>query len=145
MFISTFFSFFSFLFCIFNSIFNRIFAVQFAVLYFGAYPSSFSFQSASTAVFSGRNNVCFTVLDLLQFCCLCQIFFFATCNFFCPVFCFFFLPFLVSTQVSFHVFYLCIHVCTRVWSGEGTIICLVRLVLGFPATSFPACCSFIHW
>lgn len=47
--------------------------------------------------------------------CLCQIFFFATCNFFCPVFCFlFFLPFLVSTQVSFHVFYLCIHVCTRV-------------------------------
>ena len=90
MFISTFFSFFSFLFCIFNSIFNRIFAVQFAVLYFGAYPSSFSFQSASTAVFSGRNNVCFTVLDLLQFCCLCQIFFFATCNFFCPVFCFFF-------------------------------------------------------
>ena len=91
MFISTFFCFFSFLFCIFNSIFNRIFAVQFVVLYFGAYPSSFSFQSASTAVFSGRDNVCFTVLDLLQLVLLFFYvkFFFATCNFFCPVFFFF--------------------------------------------------------
>ena len=91
MFITTFFNFFSFLFCIFNSIFNHIFAVQFAVLYFGAYPSSFSFQSASTAVFSGRNNVCFTVLDLLQLVLLFVYvkFLFATCNFFCPVFFFF--------------------------------------------------------
>ena len=91
MFISTFFSFFSFLFCIFNGIFNRIFAVQFAVLYFGAYPSSFHFNpllqrfSLAVTMCVSQSSICCSFVV-----CLYQIFFFATCNFFCPVFCCFF-------------------------------------------------------
>ena len=87
-----------FFFCIFNSIFNRIFVVQFAVLYFGAYPSSFPFQSASTGVFSvtmcvSQSSICCSFVV-----CLCQIFFFRNLSFLLP---WFFFPSVFSFNPSF--------------------------------------------
>lgn len=77
--------------------------------------------------------------------CLCQIFFFRNLSFLLP---WFFFSTVFSFNPSFFPrflpLYSRLHPCLI---HEGTIICLVDLVLGFPATRFPAYCSFnvIHF